>query len=33
MSYHPGLVELGGDFYLDVTASTASEGGKRARGR
>jgi len=33
MSYHPGLVEIAGDFYLDVTASTASEGGGRARGR
>ena len=32
-SYHPELVEVGGKFYLDVTTTTAAEGGGRGRGR
>lgn len=32
-SYHPDLVEVGGKFYLDVTTTTAVEGGGRGRGR
>lgn len=32
-SYHPELVQVGGEFYLDVTTATAAEGGGLGRGR
>lgn len=32
-SYHPELVRVGGKFYLDVTTTTAVEGGGLGRGR
>ncbi|WP_417219956.1 NUDIX hydrolase [Arthrobacter sp.] len=32
-SYHPKLVTVDGNYYLDVSISTASEGGAAARGR
>lgn len=32
-SYHPELVAQGENFYLDITTSTATEGGSRTRGR
>lgn len=32
-SYHPELVQVGGKFYLDVTTTTAAEGGGLGRGR
>lgn len=32
-SYHPELVQVGGKFYLDVTTTTAAEGGGKGRGR
>ncbi|GAA4372835.1 hypothetical protein GCM10023166_23090 [Paeniglutamicibacter cryotolerans] len=32
-SYHPELVAQGGHYFLDITTSTATEGGGRARGR
>lgn len=32
-SYHPELVQVGGEFFLDVTTTTAAEGGGRGRGR
>ena len=32
-SYHPDLVQVGDDFFLDVTTTTAAEGGGGGRGR
>ena len=32
-SYHPDLVQVGDDFFLDVTTATAAEGGGGGRGR
>lgn len=32
-SYHPELVAQGGNYFLDLTTSTATEGGRSTRGR